>query len=485
MDRKLEQLEPKRVFYYFEEIAKIPHGSGNIEQISNYLVSFAKEHELEYIQDANKNVIIIKEATKGYEDQPAIILQGHMDMVAVKTPECTKDMMTEGLDLEVVGDEVYAKNTSLGGDDGIAVAYALAVLEDDKLQHPRIEVIITVDEETGMTGAKEVDLSNLHGKRMINIDSEEEGFLLVGCAGGATLNGSFSFSYQEQNGILVDIVLSGLKGGHSGVEIDKERGNALYLLARLLRMIKEEVHFSLVSFQGGEKDNAIPLYSTAQILVPEEEYANFEAVFQAKSDVLKNEYISKEATMILESTARNQQNQLVLEAHSFEKFLQWMQIMPNGVQSMSGAIKELPETSLNMGILSISKETMKYTISVRSSIASAKKELVEKVKTICEMFGSQIMVKNEYPAWEYKADSPLRDQMCSLYKKMYQKDMQVLMIHAGLECGLLSEKIEGLDCVSIGPDMQDIHTPRERLNISSTKRVWEFLVAFLQNKDDN
>lgn len=272
----LSNLEPKKVFYYFEEITKIPHGSGNVDQISDFLVDFAKAHKLFYIQDAMKNVIIVKEATPGYENEPVVILQGHMDMVAVQTPECTMDMKTEGLKIDIDGDNIYAEGTSLGGDDGIAVAYALALLDSEEIKHPRLEVIITVDEEVGMDGAREIDLSMLQGHRMINLDSEDEGIFLTSCAGGARVNCRFPMKKQELTGMRYELEVSGLLGGHSGGEIHKERGNSNCILGRLLWKLSEKMPVGLVSVDGGLADNAIPRQTKAVVVVEEKDAASLE-----------------------------------------------------------------------------------------------------------------------------------------------------------------------------------------------------------------
>jgi len=479
---KLANIEPKEVFTYFEEICNIPHGSKNIDKISNYLVEFAKEKKLNFIQDNYKNVIITKEASKGYEKVPTIILQGHMDMVTVQTADALINMETDGLDVSVSGDYVYAKNTSLGGDDGIALAYSLALLASDTIMSPRLEVIFTVDEEVGMDGARGIDLSTLQGNRLINLDSEEEGYLLAGCAGGGTITGTIPITREKGSGKVIEISISDLKGGHSGVEIDKERGNALYILARILRNIKKEVSFSLVSFKGGEKDNAIPCFGIAQILLAEENSDAFKKAFHTTSEMIKHEFSVKEPKVKIKENSLGVKSLPALTEESFTSFLRFMLFMPNGVQAMSMDIKGLPETSLNMGILEIEEAQMKVVVSVRSSLSSAKWELIEKITELIKNENGVSKLNGEYPAWEYKANSELRDSMCKLYKDVYGKEMEVLLIHAGLECGLLAEKIKDLDCVSIGPDMEDIHTTKEKLSISSTKRVWEFLVKFIENK---
>ncbi len=493
----LSNLEPKKVFYYFEEITKIPHGSGNVGRISDYLVKFARERGLFVSQDELKNVIIVKEASPGYEKEPAVILQGHMDMVAVKKPDCDIDMKEEGLRVAVEGDKIYAQGTSLGGDDGIAVAYALAFLDDDSLKHPRLEVVITVDEEVGMDGARGIDLSRLQAKRMLNLDSEEEGIFLTSCAGGARVDCLLEMERQEAEGALCQITLGGLLGGHSGAEIHKERGNANCLMARVLWDLSGKLPIRLVSVQGGLADNAIPRETKAVVLVPRG--------CDAFSAMERNPDTPGILDETLEDAAMEIQDELSTRDPGFE--LKWktdlsvqkaqafspedtrrvaamLAALPNGVQAMSADMPGLVETSLNLGILEDREGGVCAQFSVRSSVESAKRALIEKMKGIVELAGGSASVRGDYPGWKYRVDSPLRDKMVRLYTGMYGEAPRVEAIHAGLECGILGSKIAGLDCVSLGPDMRDIHTTEETLSISSTARVWEFLKKLLEQKED-
>jgi len=484
-----ENLEPKEVFTFFEKICGIPHGSGNVERISDYLAEFARERKLEYYQDETKNVIIIKEATPGYEAEEPLILQGHIDMVAVKKPESDIDMKEEGLRIAVDGDWAYAKDTSLGGDDGIAVAYGLALLDSDSIAHPRLEVIFTVDEETGMDGARAIDLSMLKGRRMLNLDSEEEGIFLSSCAGGARVNCHIPVERTLKGGIYCKLTVGGLQGGHSGEMIDKERGNSNVLAGRVLYEASEgESDICLISINGGLADNAIPRETVAELLVPEKSLALFEQKIRETGQEIEKELAVKDPGFRIDITKGGYVETEVLEENSFKRVAQALLIMPSGVQAMSADVEGLVETSLNMGILrtmdvqDAPKSEVSMHFSVRSSVESSKRNLLHKLCTITEMAGGTCDVAGEYPGWAFRRDSALRDKMVSIYTQMYGEAPKIRAIHAGLECGLLSAKLPNLDCVSIGPDMQGIHTAEERLSISSVKRVWDFVVEVVRRK---
>ena len=478
--RVLENLQPERVFYYFEEIAKIPHGSGNTKQISDYLVEFAKEHNLEHYQDEVNNVIMIKEATAGYENSDPIIIQGHMDMVCEKESGCTIDFEKDGLDLFVEDGFVKARGTTLGGDDGIAVAYALALLESSEYAHPRLEVVITIDEETGMDGAYAIDLSMLKGKKMLNIDSDEEGVFLTSCAGGTAVKAMIPVKRNTEEGVVLNVKVDGLFGGHSGGEIHKERGNASILMGRVLNNIAKEVPFGIITLAGGLKDNAIPRECNASILVPTEGVARVDEIIAATSEVLKKEFFSSDAGVQVTSVNAGVASADILDFVSLNKVLCYLRMVPNGVQNMSQAIPGLVETSLNLGIMELKEDVFMTETSIRSSVRSRKEDVRDRLINIIEVCGGEAEVMGDYPAWEYKAESKLRDEIAVAFKNVYGKDVKFDAIHAGLECGILSEKIEGLDCVSFGPQNLDIHTPQEHLNIESTERVWNFLVEFLK-----
>ncbi|MBQ7934189.1 MAG: aminoacyl-histidine dipeptidase [Lachnospiraceae bacterium] len=479
----LENLQPERVFYYFEQISRIPHGSGNIRQISDYLVSFAQEHRLMHIQDEAGNVIICKPATEGYEKEPALILQGHMDMVAVKTPDCTKDMLTEGLDLAVDGDFVYAENTTLGGDDGIAIAYALAILESREIKHPKLEVIITVDEEIGLLGAGAIDLSMLEGHRMINLDSEEEGVFWTSCAGGAGADCMIHVAREAVTGLAIELIVDGLQGGHSGCEIHKEHGNANCLMARILYDVAGEYDMNLIELDGGVADNAIPRLTRALVMVAPEQVEQLQAVLSEKQQQIALELGSKDPDFKLQVRVQGQGTYHGLNVQDTLQALRFLVALPGGVIAMSGDVPGLVETSLNMGVLKLGEEQLHAQFSVRSSVESAKDALLDKLQAIVELAGGQLTVSGSYPGWKYRVDSPLREKMVRVYQEMYGVQPKVEAIHAGLECGILSSKISDMDCISLGPDMFNVHTTEEKLSISSTAKVWDYLVRLLGEKD--
>lgn len=481
---KLDGLKPERVFHYFEEICSMPHGSGNVGQISNYLASFAKEHGLFCVQDALKNIIIIKPASEGYEEEPAVILQGHMDMVAVKTPDCDMDLTTDGLRVATDGKKIYAEGTSLGGDDGIAVAYALALLEDDALKHPRLEVVITVDEEVGMDGAREIDLSMLTGRRMLNLDSEEEGIFLTSCAGGARVNCYLPMAVEKITGECCRISVEGLLGGHSGGEIHKERGNANVIMGRFLYRLTERLPLYIKSVEGGLADNAIPRQTVAEVLFDREELPLFQEILCAVETEIKTELAVKDPDFQVTAICLGETEALCTDSDSTARLASYLMALPNGVQAMSADVAGLVETSLNMGIMQYDpmEQELVCSFSVRSCVESAKQNLIDRVASVTELAGGSYTVSGDYPGWAYRADSPLRERMVLLYEEMYGRKPQLQAIHAGLECGILASKIEGLDCISFGPDMRDIHTTEETLDVASAARVWEFLVKLLAMK---
>jgi len=479
----LSNLKPEEVFRFFEEIAGIPHGSGNVEQISDYLVQFARERGICCIQDELKNVILIKDATSGYEGEPVVILQGHMDMVAVKKPDCEIDMTRDGLRLAVRGDEIYAEGTSLGGDDGIAVAYALALLDSKTIKHPKLEVILTVDEEVGMDGARGIDLSMLTGNRMINLDSEDEGIFLTSCAGGARVRCELDLKRTEQEGLAMEVTLGGLLGGHSGGEIHKERGNSNCLAGRLLRRLTQKLPVWLVEATGGLADNAIPRETRMVLVINEKDREVFTEITRAVEEEIRAELATKDPDFKIEMTSSGEGRFDCLDVDSTRRAADFLCALPNGVQAMSADMPGLVETSLNLGILKIEQGSLLAEFSVRSSVESAKRALIDRLCAVTKLAGGSNRVTGDYPGWKYRRNSPLRDKMIALYRQMYGTEPRVEAIHAGLECGILGSKIRDLDCVSLGPNMTAIHTTEETLSISSVGRVWDYLVRLLEERE--
>ena len=474
---KLAGLAPEKVFGYFEEICAIPHGSGNTRQISDYLVAFAKTQGLRYIQDESNNVILFAEGTPGYEDHPPVILQGHMDMVCEQDADCPIDMQTQGLDVTHDGTWIYAKGTTLGGDDGIAVAYALAILADKTVPHPPLEVIITVDEEVGMLGADAIDLSMLKGRTLLNIDSEEEGIFTVSCAGGATATLTLPAQRRAVYGPCIRLCVDGLQGGHSGVEIHKNRANANKVMGQLLSRVQEIMPLCITAFSGGAKDNAIPRSCQATMVMLGVQPERINDICEELQAQIRAEFDEPNGMIYGENVDALGGNALSTEQTA--TLIAMLCDAPNGVQKMSADIEGLVQTSLNLGIAKLG-EDLELTFSVRSSVNDEKQALLEDLQKLAQKHGAAYAQSGDYPAWEYRAESPLRDTMVEVYRDMFGKEPEIVAIHAGLECGLLGEKLPGLDCVSIGPDMQDIHTSREKLHIASTQRTWDFVLEVLK-----
>ena len=475
--QKLAGIEPQEVFACFEKLCAIPHGSRNTKAISDYLVAFAREQGIRCIQDNLNNVILFGEGTCGMENHAPVILQGHMDMVCEKDPGCSLDMAAEGLDVTHDDTCVYAKGTTLGGDDGIAVAYAMALLMDKTIPHPPLEVIITVDEEIGMLGATGSDLSMLRGRRMINLDSEEEGIFTVSCAGGATAVLSLPNNRHAVYGPCIRLAVDGLQGGHSGAEIHKNRANANKVMGEFLGRIQKLMPLCLTSFSGGSKDNAIPRSCQATAVAMGIHLERINEVAAALQAEIREKYDEPEATVQAFDVDALGGNGLSTEDTA--KVVALLCAAPNGVQAYSADIPGLVQTSLNMGIAKLG-ERFTATFSVRSSVNQEKQALLDKLRDLVGFYGGSYSQMGEYPAWEYRKDSALRDTMVRIYRQMFGKEPEVLAIHAGLECGLLGQKIPGLDCVSIGPQMHDIHTSREKLEIASTERTWRFLLEVLK-----
>lgn len=478
----LQGLEPASVFGFFEEICNIPHISYHEKELSDFCVNFAKERGLYYEQDKLGNVIIIGEATPGYEDAEPVMVQGHLDMVGDKISTCTIDMEKEPIKLVVDGDYLTADGTTLGGDDGIAVAYGLALLDAKDIPHPRLEVVLTVSEEVGLLGATDIDLSCCKAKRLINIDSEEEGVFTAGCAGGLRADCVIPSETEVKKGVVCEIKTQGFLGGHSGIEINKGRANGNTMMGRFLMFLEDKVAFDIVSIVGGVKDNVIPKNVVAKLLVKKKDVDALQEALARFNQFIAVEFAVADPDITLVLEVQEETECRVLSASSKEKAITVLNLMPNGVQTMSRDLPDLVETSLNMGVVKIDEEQISLCFSVRSSLESAKEFIARKLKQLTESLGGTATYRGEYPGWPYARDSKLRDLCVKVYKEQYGKEPKIEVIHAGLECGILSSKVEGLDCISIGPDMFDVHTPDEKISISSIARVWEFLKAVLAEK---
>lgn len=477
----LENLQPAKVFKYFEEMSMIPRGSGNEKGISDYLVNFAKERNLEVIQDEALNVIIKKKASKGYENAPGVIIQGHMDMVCEKTKESTHDFMKDPLQLRVEGDNVYATNTTLGADNGIAVAYALAILDDDSISHPALEVLVTTDEETGMGGAMALDGSLINGKYLLNIDSEEEGKLLVSCAGGlrtkVVLDTEFENNTEKE---LLKIEVKGLKGGHSGMEILKQRGNSNKLMGRVLAKISESVTFNIVEINGGSKNNAIPREAECIIAVESDNIKEVTEIVTKMGDNFKNELLSVDENVKVVCEHLNNRSERIMSEDTTKKITALLNLIPSGVDTMSMDIEDLVQSSTNLGVVKTNKNNVEFDSATRSSVGTLKEDLVSRIKIAAQLTGATVETSGEYPEWQYEKNSKLRELCKEVYKRLSGQDAEIIALHAGLECGLFKEKLHDVDMISFGPNLYDVHTPNEHMSIKSVQNVWKFILEILK-----
>lgn len=470
----LNGLKPEKVFEYFEEISSIPRGSGNTDKIRDFCADFARQRSLKYICDDFGNIIIFKDACNSNSTEP-VIIQGHLDMVWEKDGSCNIDLETDGLELCIDGDFVFAKGTTLGGDDGIAVAMGLALLEAKDISHPPLEIVFTSDEEVGMTGANGIDCSALKGKRMINLDSEAEGTLWVSCAGGVRADIGLPVEYTESNNNAFEITVSGLHGGHSGAEIHNGYRNSNKVLGELLEKLNCSISFNIIDIGGGTADNAITRFSKCTVSAESDIFSDVQAIGSDICKKIKDTDPDAEITV-----CHAEKTDKCLTSASTDAVIALLNALPSGVIAMSNQIECLVETSLNLGIMKLSDGKFNCSFSVRSGVDTERHKLSDSLRNIAEMHSASIKFYSAYPAWEYKKDSDLRDTMAQIYKDMYGKDMTVTAIHAGLECGLFCGKIKGLDCVSFGPDIFDIHTPCEKLSVSSTERTWNYLLKVLE-----
>ncbi len=475
----MTDLKPERVFYYFKQISDVPRGSGNCSGMARYCKNFAINHNLKYVKDEADNVVIFKDGTPGYENTDPVILQGHTDMVCQKTEEATTDFINRGIELFVDGDFLKAKETTLGADNGIAVAMILAILESDNIPHPPIEAVFTTDEEIGLIGAGKLDKSVLSAKKMINLDSEEDDTVTVSCAGGCHFFAKTAVNYQEKNGTKIIITLKGLKGGHSGVEINNNRVNADTLAGRFLNHIKNSCDFDIISINGGDKDNAIPNKCTIELCVNDVDLFIEDA--EKYLDIIKAEISDRESEFTFSFDKGENSSFNVLSNDIKNKLIFALTCVPNGVLEMSAEITGLVQTSLNLGVLKIENDVLSLHFGLRSNKKSGLSFLREKLVAFFDSVNWETATNGHYPPWEYKEDSQLRELYKNVYKEYFGKEPKVEAIHAGLECGVFADAIDGIDCISIGPALYDVHTVNEKLSISSTENVFNILLKILEN----
>ncbi len=479
----LSGLEPRRVFKYFEEISSIPRGTGNCSAISEYLVRFAREKELDYVQEKCGNVIIYVPATQGYEKSEPVILQGHMDMVCEKAASSKHDFKTEPLDINIIDDHIFARGTTLGADDGIALALALAEVDDPSAAHPPLELVFTVDEGMGIAGAKALDTSLLKGKTLINLDLENEGELLTSSAGSLIGRMSVPIKYHKRSGENYRIVISGFTGGHSGKEIGKYRANANIIMGRLLHFLGTRVKFDIISITGGLTHTGIPREADCDVLISKGDSYSFEGFIKEFEKTIKNEYRANEHNISIYCNDMGELEENVLYHKTQERVIFLLNTVPDGVQKMSQEklSKELVETSLNIGIMRTDESRFYLEASIRSCVTTEKYALSDKLRYLTETIGGIYEEDYDFPAWEYRDDSPITNRCKKIYTELFGREPKIIGRHVGLECGIFFSKIPNVDMVSIGPDILDIHTDTEKLSISSTLRTWNFLLSVLRS----
>ncbi|EJO5346766.1 aminoacyl-histidine dipeptidase [Clostridium botulinum] len=476
----LKNLEPKSVFHFFEQLTKIPHGSRNEKEISEFLVDFAKERNLQFYQDKALNVIIKKPGTNGYENAPTVIIQGHMDMVCEKLKDVDHDFEKDPLKLTIEDDYVYATGTTLGGDDGIAIAYGLAILDSNDIDHPPIEFVATSNEEDGMDGAFALDTKNLKGKMLINIDGEEDGVFIVSCAGGIAATTKIKIDLEKCEKEAIKIKVQGLNGGHSGMEIVKQRGNANKLMGRVLYTLSKNIDFNIAHIEGGTKDNAIPRECSALITLDKNKIEEVKEILSKVQQDLKTEYRVQDPSVTIKVENANKVDKH-LSKNNTQSIVRFLTSVPDGVQSMSEDIKGLVESSLNTAIINTKEDQVEIISSIRSSVYSRIFEIVDKIEALAKAVGAIFESDSEYPGWEYDKDSKIRDISVLAYKNLFNEEPTITAIHAGLECGLFKKTMKDTDMISFGPDIIDVHTANEHLKISSVEKYWRLLKEILKN----
>ena len=481
MEYQITGWQPEKLFHFFEEISAIPRGSGNEKGISDYLVAFARERGLWVHQDEAWNVIIKKAGSPGAEDREPVMLQGHLDMVCEKLAGVEHDFTKEGLKLSVKDGVLTAKGTTLGADNGVAVALMLMVLDDEDIVHPPVECVFTTEEEVGLNGAVALDKSLLRARTMINMDSEEEGVGTVSCAGGLRIECARPVRRETAEGTLVRIEIDGLKGGHSGMDIDKERQNANRLMARVIWQLMKQTDGKLVDFTGGNKDNAIPRECRASMIYADSEEARkAEELAGALADTLAAEITTYEENFVCRVEKEEGMSAEALPAEDAKAFVTAMYLAPNVVQSRNMHMDGFVVSSVNMGVVRTEEERLVMVFSPRSSVASLQEEMKARLGLLAETFGFSSSYSGEYPGWSYKEDSRIREVFRESYQELFGKEMKMEAIHAGLECGLFSDALPGLDAIAVGPTLNHVHTPEENLPLDSFERFYKLLKDVLR-----
>ena len=478
---KLAGCEPQRVFEIFEEISNVPRCTYHIEGITAHCIEFAEKLGLPVRKDEAGNVIITKPGTEGYESSEPVILQGHLDMVAEKLPESTHDFLSEGIELYVEDGFVRAKGTTLGGDNGIAVAMAMAVLESKTIAHPPIIAIFTADEEEGMSGAEGLDFSQIPSRKVLNMDSEAEGIITAGCAGGIQNDTVMTIARETVSGIKFTLSVSGLSGGHSGMTIHEQRGNAIIIITRMLTELRKAFGIKVVDITGGSKNNVIPSGCVATFVVEEEKIADIQKMVENLEKEIRYEFADEEAGMTFELTVDNVVEASAITDESVLPVLTYVMTCPNGVIAWNRKLKGVVETSVSIGIITTEGTEARMVHLIRSSVESEKELLYKQMTMLAEGLGGKSVRNSDYPAWQFAVQSELRDVASVAFEKCYGHAPEISVVHCGLECGIFTGHQPDLDCISFGPDILDVHSTNEHLDIASVERTWKFLVQILED----
>ncbi|MEA3500566.1 MAG: aminoacyl-histidine dipeptidase [Candidatus Marinimicrobia bacterium] len=478
MNKKIED-----ILEIFQQINNIPRCSKKEEEISNWLMDWAKEHKLKAVRDEVKNVLIKVPATKGLEDRQTIVIQGHMDMVCEKTPNSSHDFSKDPIENIIDGNWLHANHTTLGADNGVALAFGLELARDKNIDHPPLELLFTVDEETGLTGANALKDDLLSGKILLNLDSEEEGTFTIGCAGGRDTEIILPINYEKilDNYLLYKIEVSGLMGGHSGQDITVHRANANKVLARVLQSIKEKCLFNIVDLSGGTAHNAIPRDSNAIISFKSEFYEKIKQIVDEVEDIIQNEFSETEDSIKIKLIESNENYTESFDVKTTERAIDLLIALPHGIKEMSLEFKGLPETSCNLATIEIENGKLKILSSQRSSKMSVRDSLTKEIETIAKLGGAEYKSGEGYSSWQPNTDSKLLAHCKDVYKQKFEKDAKIEVVHGGLECGVIGAKYEGMDMISIGPTIKNPHSPQEKLYIPSIIKFWDFVCELLKS----
>lgn len=483
MASAIDGLTPQLVWKYFAEISKIPRGSKNEAAIGQYVIDTAKKLGLQAKREKCGNVVVKKPASQGFERAKSICLQGHLDMVCEKNADKVHDFMKDPIELVRTGNILMANGTTLGADNGIAVATNLAIMEDKSLQHGPLEFLFTIDEETGLTGAANLQSESLDSKTLMNLDSEEEGAIYVGCSGGRDTLGTWKCSFEKATASTIAMQLSvkGLKGGHSGLEIDKGRGNAIKIINRVLYELNE-LGARISSIEGGNKRNAIPRETTAILFIPKAKASRAMKVVSEYNSTIKAELATAEKDLLISMTEMSGMKKgKVIPKSIQKKMLQTIAALPHGVIKMSADISWLVESSTNVAVINTTKKGIVLATSQRSSVASEIDEICQTVRAIFELGGAKVEATDGYPGWKPDLNSAILKVAKSTYKSLYGKDPEVKAIHAGLECGIIGERVPGMDMISFGPTLEGVHSPDEKIYIDTVDKFWKFLLGILKS----